>query len=261
MKQIEVFERIPNTPSDSPAVVFVHGACLGAWCWTDNFLDFFAEEGFHTFAPNLRGHGGSPISKPLNQVTIDDYVEDVASVIRQLPQPPIVVGHSMGGLIVQRLATQFTVEALVLMDPSPYAGMRSQKVRLLRAHPRAFLMASLTKDMHRIYRSNDNVRQIMFSPSTPEETITQCRLRLQKESWHATQEMNPPLKQPYAVNCPMLVVGGAEDGTVLPDAIRETARAYDATCKIFDSMGHNLMLEPAWQKVAIYILEWARQIE
>ncbi|WP_420629326.1 alpha/beta hydrolase [Candidatus Leptofilum sp.] len=259
MVYIETFERKSKIAAFSTPLLFVHGACLGAWCWQDGFLDFFAEAGYQAIALNLRGHGGSATDKPLQKVRIDDYVADVASVAEKLAHPPVVIGHSMGGLIVQRFAANYATSGVVMMSPSPFAGMLSQSLRLLRTHPGRFFIASLWRDIHRIYPDNRRVRNIMFSPSTPEEIVTRCRERLQKESWTATQEMNPPLKQAYDINVPMLVLGAEYDGTVLPDAICDTAVAYKAPCHIFKNMGHNLMLEPDWREVAAYIQNWLRE--
>ncbi len=259
MTRVETFESTPESTVKEPPLLFVHGACLGAWCWTDGFLDFFGGAGYYSVALNLRGHGGSSISKSLQQMSIDDYVEDVASIACEMSPPPVVIGHSMGGLIAQRFAARHPTSGVVLMAPSPYGGMRSQGWRLLRAHPGEFFIASLTKDITRIYPDNRCVRHIMFSPTTPEGIVTHCRERLQKESWRAVQEMYQSPKKPYPITSRMLVVGGELDGTVLPAAIRETARVYGATCRIFDGMGHNLMLEPAWQRVATDIANWLRQ--
>lgn len=259
MSNIEIFASTPKSTSEAPPLLFVHGACLGAWCWTNGFLDFFGSAGYYSIALNLRGHGGSSSLKPLQQLCIDDYVEDVASIAQGMTQPPVVIGHSMGGLIAQRFAARHPTSGVVLISPSPFAGMRSQGVRLSQAHPWQFFIATLTKDMSRIYPDNQCVRHIMFSPTTPEETVTYCRERLQKESWVACQEMIVPLKKPYPIASRILVLGGEFDGTVLPVAIRETAMAYEAQCHIFDGMGHNLMLEPSWEEVAMYIKNWLHQ--
>ena len=91
------------------------------------------------------------------------------------------------------------------------------------------------------------------------DVLAGSHIVLQKASWTATQEMNSLLKRPYKINVPMLVLGGEFDGTVLPDAICETAVAYNAPCHVFKNMGHNLMLEPAWHEVAAYIQNWLHQ--
>ncbi|MDX1412410.1 MAG: alpha/beta fold hydrolase [Nitrospirales bacterium] len=260
MRYIEVFESKPKTKIIFPPLLFIHGACLGAWCWTDGFLDFFADAGYHALALNLRGHGNSDSNKPLNKLSIDDYVEDVVSVANKLDQPPVIIGHSMGGLVAQRFAARRATPAVILMSPSPYAGMQSQAKRLFRAHPWSFFVSSLRRNIYHIYRNNDSVRDIMFSPNTPEEIVTRCRERLQKESWLVSQEMTPPLRKPHPIKSPMLVLGGEHDGTVLPDAICDTAKVYNATCHIFEGMGHNLMLEPGWPNVAEYMIGWIQQI-
>lgn len=259
MHQIETFESKPQNIKQAPPLLFVHGACLGAWCWTDGFLDFFGNAGFYAVALNLRGHGKSFSAKPLQQLGIDDYVEDVAAVASQMPRPPVVIGHSMGGLIAQRFAARHPTAGVVLMCPAPFAGMQSQAARLFGTHPWQFLLASLTQDMTHIYRDNQRVRSILFSPTTPEETVTRCRSQVQKEPWKTCQEMYPPLRTPYAIPSRMLVLGGEMDGTVPPPAIDETARAYGAPCHIFKGLGHNLMAEPDWQTVAAFIETWLKQ--
>ena len=259
MNYIEVFESKPKIATNYPPLLFIHGACLGAWCWTDNFLAHFTNAGYHSLALNLRGHGNSSSDKPLNKLSIDDYVEDVASVAEKLNQPPIVIGHSMGGLVAQRFASCYLTSAIILMAPSPYAGMQSQAKRLFRSHSWSFFIASLRRNIYYIYSDNDSVRDIMFSPNTPEETVTRCRERLQKESWLVSQEMTPPQKEPYNIKSPILVLGGEHDRTVLPETICETAKVYKAPCHIFEGIGHNLMLEPDWQKVAKHIEQWLYQ--
>jgi pimeloyl-ACP methyl ester carboxylesterase len=83
-------------------LLFVHGAWHAAWCWDEHFLDFFADKGYRALAVSLRGHGNSPTLKPLRSCSIADYVHGVASVADSLPTTPVLIGHSMGGFIVQR---------------------------------------------------------------------------------------------------------------------------------------------------------------
>src|SRR3954471_18791976 len=93
---LEVIDKGTVTESHPVPLVFVHGASHAAWCWDENFLDFFADNGYRSIALSLRGHGESDLDgKPLNACTIADYVEDVRSVIDRLPSHPVLVGHSM----------------------------------------------------------------------------------------------------------------------------------------------------------------------
>src|ERR1700735_3012442 len=99
---LEVIDRGSCSESQRTPILFVHGANHEAWCWDEHFLDFFAGHGYRAVALSLRGHGGSPAKKPVNRCSIADYVDDLCSVVEGLPTAPILVGHSMGGFIVQK---------------------------------------------------------------------------------------------------------------------------------------------------------------
>ena len=99
---IEVFSCLPADATDRLPVLFVHGAFAGGWMWADTFMPFLAEAGYPCYAVSLRGHGGSHGRERIDWHSIADYVEDVTRVIDWLGQQPVLVGHSMGGFIVQK---------------------------------------------------------------------------------------------------------------------------------------------------------------
>jgi hypothetical protein len=256
MTRLRIIDRKCDSGDRALSILLVHGACMGAWCWEEHFLRYFSEHGYHAVALDLRGHGGSAGRERLQTTTINDYVDDVYEVASQLNCAPVVIGHSMGGLIAQRFLAQHLASGVVLLAPSPVRGMGSYGWRLVMAYPWPFLKAILSRDAHRLYPDDRHVRALMFSHRTPEATVTQCRQRLQPESWYACREMSTSVKPISNPKCPMLVLGGELDGTVPVKAIRETASAYEATMQIFPDAGHNLMLEPSWKDVANCIHEW-----
>ncbi len=256
MPGLHVIKQSAQSGRCMPPLLFVHGACLGAWCWEDHFLGYFGQLGYLSVALDLRGHGDSAGRGRLQDATIDDFVNDVSEVASQLESPPVVVGHSMGGLITQRFAARNPVSGVVLLASSPIGGMKQHGWALVRAHLFPFLKATITRNMFKIYPDNRRVRHIMFSPNTPEDTVTRCRERLQSESWRACMEMNEPVSPPLNISCPMLVLGGELDHTVPEAAVLETGKAYRAPTHIFPAVGHNLMLEPSWQEVAHCIDQW-----
>ncbi|WP_242657874.1 alpha/beta hydrolase [Mycobacterium kubicae] len=97
----------------------MHGAFHGAWCWNAHFVDFFATRGFHVVAPSLRGHGSSQRDGPLRLRSIADFVADVAQIANSLASEPILVGHSMGGFIVQKYLERYSAPAGVLLASAP----------------------------------------------------------------------------------------------------------------------------------------------
>src|SRR5438445_2288922 len=99
---LEIISRQPATPNGAPPLLFVHGMWHGAWCWDEHFLPCFADHGYAAHAVSLRGHGRSDLHGSLKFVSIADYVGDVAEAARQIGTPPIMIGHSEGGFVVQR---------------------------------------------------------------------------------------------------------------------------------------------------------------
>jgi pimeloyl-ACP methyl ester carboxylesterase len=77
---LEVSIRKSEKPSEHPPLLFIHGAWHGAWCW-HNFLDYFHEKGFDCYAPSLCGHGKSENNKSLKTTRIDDYAENIKTIV------------------------------------------------------------------------------------------------------------------------------------------------------------------------------------
>lgn len=93
---------MPSASARPTPILFVHGAWHDAWCWQEHFLPYFAQHGYVAHALSFRGHGNSAGRERLRWSGIADYVTDLAQVVQRLPTPPILIGHSMGGLVVQR---------------------------------------------------------------------------------------------------------------------------------------------------------------
>lgn len=99
---LELLHEAPTHPLDAPPLLFLHGAYVGAWCWQEHFLPWFAAQGYDAWALSLRGHGGSRTDRPRDTLSIDDYVDDVLRAQERLPAEPILIGHSMGGFVAQK---------------------------------------------------------------------------------------------------------------------------------------------------------------
>lgn len=83
--------------------VLVHGAWLGGWCW-DLVKPIIEAEGHRVIAVDLPGHGGS--SEPIEKQNMETYTQYLVSVIREQVQPVILVGHSMGGMVISQAASR-----------------------------------------------------------------------------------------------------------------------------------------------------------
>ena len=120
--RLEVITRKPAGAARPTPLLFVHGAFSGAWLWDEHYLRWFAERGWEAHALSLRGHGGSEGADLVRFARLRDYVADVEQVLAEMPTPPVLIGHSLGGMIVQKLLHRHAVPAAVLMASAPPHG-------------------------------------------------------------------------------------------------------------------------------------------
>ncbi len=253
---LEVVSRPPvGSPRPTP-LLFVHGAWHAAWCW-ENFLGYFAERGYAAHALSLPGHGGSPGRERLRWTRIAEYAAAVIEVAQGLPTPPVLIGHSMGGLTVQKALETCAAPAGVLLASVPPGGVLAGTLRLSQRHPLVLLRVNLTFSLAPVVGTPALAREVLFSPGTPEAVVRACHARLQDESYLAFLDMLAlDLPRPDRVRAPLLVLGGAQDGLFPPAEVEATARACGVQATVFPDMGHDLMLEPGWPQVAAHIAAW-----
>ncbi|OMC17403.1 alpha/beta hydrolase [Mycolicibacter heraklionensis] len=254
---LEVIDKGCVSEAHPVPLLFVHGAWHAAWCWDENFLGYFADLGYRALAVSFRGHGNSSIDKPLRSCGVADYVDDVRSVADELPVPPVVIGHSMGGLIVQKYLESRPAPAGVLMASIPPQGNYGSSLRWLRHRPwQAIKMAVTGKSLPYI-NTPELAREKFFSAATPEQTVLDCAARLQEDSARVSVDcLMLKLPRPKRVATPLLVLGAEQDNAHTCKEVRATARAYGTEAEFFADMGHNMMLEPGWEAVAERIHTW-----
>jgi pimeloyl-ACP methyl ester carboxylesterase len=244
-----------------PPLLFVHGAWHGAWCWEEHFLRYFADRGWSVKAIDLRGHGSAPGRKRLRWTRVAEYVADVADAAAAMPEPPVLIGHSMGGLVVQKYLESHAAPAAVLLASVPPTGVLLATLRVLNRHPLRFLRSNLTMSLWPIVETPDLAREMFFSSTMRESEVRAYQERLQDESYLAYLDMMIfALPQPAAVaKLPMLVLGGRDDQVFSPREVEKTAKAYGADLNIFPDLAHDLMLGPGWQVVAGTVDSWLRR--
>ena len=190
-------------------------------------------------------------------MSVAQYVSDVARVAARLPRAPIVVGHSLGGLVVQKYLENHDAPAAVLLAPSPVVGMLRPGVRLFLQNPWLFMRAYLTLEPSTLFSTPELARKFLFSPDLSEEQVQRYAGRLGRESFRAYLEMMYNLPTPERIRgTPMLVLGGSLDYLIPPSEIRSTADACHAESKIVPGLGHDLMLDAGWERAADVVQEW-----
>jgi pimeloyl-ACP methyl ester carboxylesterase len=257
---LEILEAHPGGGARAgPPFLFVHGAWHAAWCWADHVLPFVAARGHDAFAVSLRGHGGSPCPRGLRRTTLRDYVDDVAAAVRSVGAPPVVVGHSIGGLIVQRYLTGGgSAVAGVLLASAPPSGTLGATLRMARRDPLAHLHMNLTWSLWPAVSTPARAKTWLLPDSFGDAESRAVHARLQDDSFLAAMAMFfAPRVDPARVRVPMLVMGAGEDRIISVAEVRATARAYGVQAEIVPDAAHDLMLDPAWERVALRLVEWA----
>jgi pimeloyl-ACP methyl ester carboxylesterase len=255
--RLELISRSPDGPARPTPLLFVHGANSGAWVWDRHFLPYFASRGYDSHALSLRGHGRSEGRPGLPFHRLRDYVDDLERTVAGFDRPPVVVGHSMGGMVVQKLLQRRPLPGAVLLAPVPPHGLLGSVLGVALTNP-GFYFESAWAQWLGPSALNGSVRRALFSPDTSEEDVRTYVHQFQPESSLVALDLLgldlPPSRPRHDV--PVLVLGAADDGLVFPDAISATARAYGAESEVLPGLSHAMMLDHGWERVAGRVAGW-----
>lgn len=247
-----------GTPSERPPLLFVHGSFCGAWVWAEHFLPCFAQAGWHCAAVSLRGHGESPDRAALNGYGLSDYVADVAAVARDLERPPVLVGHSLGGMVAQRAACRLPVAGLALLASVGPGGTGSSFTHMSLRYPNLLWQLGRLQAEGAESVDYEVVRRGLFSADFPAEQAYAYAARFQQESQLAANELLVPqwfhLMPRPAV--PALVLGGSRDAFIPYGDLALAATYWAAEMKVVDGLPHVMMLDILWQQAAAELARW-----
>ena len=260
--QLEVLSRIPEQPVGEAPLLFIHGSFVGAWCWEEHFLPFFADHGYAAYALSLRGHGNSEGKGRLHWTALREYVADVEQVVTELGRKPILIGHSMGGIVVQKYLEQNSMPGIVLMASVPPHGLWPEAVRLAFENPLLLQTINLIQFGGPVFATLDLTKRAIFSADAPDWLVAQYHRRMQEESRRAVIDMNW-LDLPNSIRqqrLAALVLGAENDALVGQGAVRATARVFGVQAQMMPGIAHAMMLETGWRTVAERILAWLRRL-
>jgi pimeloyl-ACP methyl ester carboxylesterase len=259
--------------STKPAV-FIHGLWLHATSWGP-WLDLFRDAGYDPIAP------GWPHEPPSVQearenpdavanLGIDDVVDHYAAIINALDAPPVIIGHSFGGLMAEKLLGQGLGSAGVAIDPAQIKGVLPLPLAQLRAglpglgNPaNLHKSVSLTQKEFRFGFGNaltEEESDALFEKWTiPSPARPLFQAAAANFAMHSEAKVNTD----NDTRGPLLLVSGLEDHTV-PDVVtRSTLKQYrDSTSvtelKQFEGRGHSLTVDNGWREVANTVLDWLK---
>lgn len=260
---LETFARLPTPRGNRPPLLFVHGGYIDGWCWTPYFLPWFASRGWPAHALSLRGHGGSPGGGMLFATGLDDYAADVERVAGSLPEPPILIGHSMGAAIVERMLAMHPLRAAALLAPVPPTGLVPVATRLAMQRP-DYLAHMIRFDPTRLSADVlEALRPFYFSDRVDPEVLAESANHLAAESSRAILDLSLRLHwlMPERNGAHLMVLGVEGDRICTPDDVRATARHHGVAATILPGLAHMMMLERGWERVAQAIARWLATLD
>jgi len=254
---LEVRSRLPARRNGKPPLLFVHGGYCDAWCWEPYFLSFFADKGYAAHALSLRGHGESGGYESLFVAGLDDYVADVERVASTLSSPPILIGHSMGASIVERLMLTRPVRGAALLAPVPPGGLAPVAGRLMAWQPEYLINMQRLDAPHLAGDMMAALRPMYFSRNVSPAIVDEAQRHFTLESARALLDMTLRLQEgkPVAGAHP-LVIGVRDDRIATPRDVRATASVYGVQATIVPGLAHMMMLDDDWIQVAQPLLDW-----
>jgi pimeloyl-ACP methyl ester carboxylesterase len=257
-RKLHTLHRPAKRHNGHPPLVFVHGGYIHGGCWDLNFLPHFNDLGYHCHAVDLSGHGKSEGRDDLDSYDINHYAGDVAQVVAGLDAPPVLIGHSMGALVVQRYLERGTAAGVVMMAPVPTTGLTTCSIQLNQKQPDFLREAAYAVRGKYTENTVRVMREVYFSPDVTQEQFASFKPLVQDESTTAIAEMmalawRPPSRRP---KIPALVMGGELDAIFPANMLHFTATGWNAETCVIPRAGHMLMMEPQWTTAASRIDNW-----
>ena len=240
-----------------PVAIMVHGAFCGGWAF-DAFRQPFEAAGYDCLTPDLRGH--TP-GQSAAGASMADYAKDIAALIEAQATPPVLVGHSLGGLVAQMAAARAPVAALVLLAPSAPWGIAGgsleeavSAVSLYALGPfwlQAIEPAYPLARRYSLDKLDKPGRKAIFNRMIPESG----RALWETLNWWLDPFMTSQVV-PGRIKAPVLAMVGEHDLIHPPATVTQTARRIGGETRVMAGMSHWLLSEPGWETVAGHCLEW-----
>lgn len=253
----------------SKSIVLIHGNFVNNTTWKE-WKSRYEQKGYTVYTPANPGHDGNPaelrknVHPDLTKTGFIDVVNNIAQLIDNLPEKPLIVGHSMAGMAALKLIEMRKAAAAVSIDGAPPKNVFPPFTTLKSVLP-AFGFFS-TKDYY--MGSRDWYDKCFFNTLPVKERSNAYESIAVPESFKVSRQLvlnsfsNIDFSKPHE---PLLFIGGGRD-TIFPKDLTTTiANRYQdknsrVDLKIFEDKSHFLCGEPGWENVADYIIEWYEKL-
>lgn len=252
-------------------IVLVHGL----WVTTDSWAPFKARyeaRGYTVHTPTwapLEGRTAAELNadppRELGRLSIIDIVERQAAFIRNLPEPPLIIGHSFGGLFTQMLLDRNVGVAGVAINPAPIGGILHGPTTLTAALP----VIARVNGWNRPYAMSRALFGRRYANAAPQDQIDDAYARYviptSGRAIHQAAFWLGSGVKPARRTVPLLITAGDADRLITPYMSRAAYRIQEHSAArtdyhLFPGRSHLLIAEPGWEEVADYALAWAESL-
>lgn len=244
------------TSGPKPPVLFIHGI-FGRPLLLAPWTERFEAAGFECHAPSMPGRDPTDRSI-LRRSCVAEYLETALAARERLDVPPVVIGHSFGGLLAQKLAARTETAALVLLASVPPGVLWPQ----LRSLPYLFPLLPAILAGRPIMPSRTTLREVPLNtlPSEEAERLIELMVPDSGRVFRAMSFGLPSMRlRRGGVDCPVLCVSGTADRNVSNTISRRIAVRYGAEHQVHPGKPHWIVAESLADKVAPPVLDWVRE--
>jgi pimeloyl-ACP methyl ester carboxylesterase len=245
------------------AAILIHGMWGTPDVWS-NWSPFLQAHGWQTMTPALRHHDAPPLAPPaaLGTTSLLDYVADLEGRIRALPEEPVVIGHSMGGLLALLLCARGLTSKAVLLTPAPPSSVLAIRPSNLAAFARIQLNWGWWRKSHRA-TLGEALSYTFNTADVAEATV--LHESFVHDSGRALFEIALPwldsrkaaAVDPKDVTVPLLFVAAEKDKLTPPGVVRRASQRFNgSTYREYPGQGHWVLGQPGWQDIAKDTVAW-----
>ncbi|KAK6217279.1 arylesterase [Colletotrichum tabaci] len=256
-----------------PPIVLIHGLWMTPLSW-ERWVPFFQKRGFEVHAPGWPGVDGRTEEeirsdpKPLALHRIQDIVDHYEAYIRKLPEAPIIIGHSFGGLFAQILLSRGVGALGVAVCPAQPAGIVYISPSTVRAampvfaHPLHSDATVPISESHFRYCFGN----LLSAAESKAQWARYCIPADSRVLWQLATSVTAGQAAPNYVRfdkpdrAPLLLIAASKDHIVTARTVKEEYKAYKGRAvvqfKEFEGRSHGLLFQEGWEDVASYVLEF-----
>jgi pimeloyl-ACP methyl ester carboxylesterase len=237
----------------SPPILLVPGAFCGGWVWEGNFMEFFRAAGFEVQALTFPSHIANGLSR--QRLGLETAIRHLTAAISALPQPPILIAHSLGGLIALEAAKRVPVAATALLSPVPPDGVLRSMTMLGRRSPIGAIKMLMLAIDGRVNKYASAPIGIYSDTSDP-ASVAVFSKKLRGESLLALSQAIVRRHDPSQVRIPLHFYGAKGDYIIPASEVERVAKMHKAPFTIYPGMSHTFQQEREWRAVAKDIEKW-----